>query len=318
MDRITPYNQQWNFSLQHEVLPGTVVTAAYVGSKGTRLMINYEVNQAAYIPGNGPDGRPLSTTGNIDSRRPYRDFQSINAAQTVGNSTYHSLQLSVNRRFSRGLYFMANYTFAKALDFQSLDRNAGTPQDARNFRLERRLADFDRRHVFVTSFLAGIPSPWKGGPAAWLTRGWQTNGIFNYTSGSPMNVTPGTGRALQGGGDQRVDVVGDFRLPAGRSFDEQRTAYFNKAAFAQAPVGRFGNFARNGLVGPGRYNLDFSLFKLTKVTERFTVQFRWEMFNAFNHANLGNPVTNFMSSVFGQINTVTGPRVMQMGLKLVY
>ena len=71
-------------------------------------------------------------------------------------------------------------------------------------------------------------------------------------------------------------------------------------------------------MGPGRYNLDFSLFKSTKVTERFTVQFRWEMFNAFNHANLGNPVTNFMSSVFGQINTVTGPRVMQMGLKLVY
>ncbi len=317
-DNATPYSQQWNFNLQHEILPGTVLTAGYVGSKGTRLIINYEVNTAAFLPGNGPDGRPLSTTGNIDARRRYLGFQSINAADTLGNSSYHSFQLTANRRLARGVFFMANYTLSKSLDLQSLDRNAGTPQDSNNFRLERGLSDFDRRHVFVTSFLAEIPSPWKKGVGRLLTSGWQANGIYSYSAGSPLNVIPGNDRALRGDGTQRVNVTGNFRLPGGRSFDEQRRNYFNTGAFAAAPIGSFGNFARNGLIGPGRYNMDLALFKTTSVRERFTVQYRWELFNAFNHANLDAPVTNLLSAAFGQINTVTGPRIMQMGLKLLF
>jgi len=213
---------------------------------------------------------------------------------------------------------MTNYTFSKALDLQSLDRNAGTVQDPRNFRLDRGLSDYHRRHLFVSSFLAELPAPFRWGVARLLTAGWQANGIFSYASGAPLNVIPGVDRALQGGGDQRVNVVSDFRLPAGRSFDEQRQAYFNKSAFAQAAVGSFGNFARNGVEGPGAYNLDLAFFKTTRLTENISLQYRWEMFNAFNHANLGSPVNNFQSAAFGQINTVTGPRIMQMGLKAVF
>ena len=314
----TPYNQQWNFTVQRELPQDFVVSAAYVGSKGTRMWLNREINPAPYIPGNGPNGQPLSTAGNIDSRRLNTNYQGINQAYTGGNSTYHSLQLSANRRFSKGLYVMTNYTYSKALDYESLDRNATLPQDPNNMRVEHGPADFDRRHSFVTSFLFEIPTPWKHGVAGKLTQGWRTNGIFRYVSGSPLTVVPGTDRALQSGGNQRTDVVGNPVLPSGRSFDEQRTQYFTKTAFALEAIGTFGNEGRNPFYGPGQYNLDASFFKTTRVTERATVEFRWEMFNAFNHANLGNPNTTLNSSAFGRIDTVTGPRIMQAGLKVIF
>jgi len=315
LDNMTSYNQQWHFTLQQEVA-GTVLSGAYVGSKGTRLMINYEANQAVYIPGNNASGQANSTTANIDQRRPLRDFQTLNAAEAIGNSTYHSLQLSANRRFARGIYFLANYTYSKALDLQSVDRNAGIIQDTNNFRADKGLADFHRDHMFVASFLVEIPSHWRKGFAGAVTSGWQANGIYNYTSGAPLTVAPGTDRSLAGGGTQRADVTGDWRLASGRSFDEQRAAYFNTAVFRPAALGSFGNSARNLVIAPGGWNLDLGIFKTTRVSERYEVQFRWELFNAFNHPNLGGPVASITSAAFGQINTVTGPRIMQFGLKL--
>jgi len=137
-------------------------------------------------------------------------------------------------------------------------------------------------------------------------------------SGSPLTVTPGTDRALRGGGGQRVNVTGNPVLPSDRSFDEQRAQYFNTAAFALPALGTYGNMGRNAIYGPGQYNLDFSLFKTTRATEQTRIEFRWEMFNAFNHANLGNPNTTYNSPAFGRIDTVTGPRIMQLGMKLIF
>jgi outer membrane receptor protein involved in Fe transport len=314
----TPYNQQWNFTIQHELPAEVVLSAAYVGSKGTRLWLNREVNPAVYIPGNGPNGQPLSTGGNIDARRLNRNFQGIDKASTDGNSTYNSLQVSATRRFSKGFYVMSNYTYSKALDYESLDRNASLPQNPFNLKAEHGPADFDRRHSFVTSFLYQIPTPWNHGFVGKLTQGWRTNGIYRYVSGSPLTVTPGTDRALQGGGNQRVNVVGNPVLGGDRSFDQQRAAYFNAAAFAMPALGTFGNMGRNAVYGPGQYNIDLSIIKTTKVTERATFEFRWEMFNAFNHANLGNPNVTYNSSAFGRIDTVTGPRIMQLGAKVIF
>ena len=317
-DASTPYNQQWNFSVQRELPGEVVVTTAYVGSKGTKLWINRELNPAVFIPGNGPDGKALSTNGNIDARRLNRNFQGIDEAATSGNSTYHSLQISATKRFSKGFYLLSNYTWSKALDYESLDRNASLPQDPNNLRAEHGPADFDRRHNFVTSFIYEFPSPWSRGIAGKVTKGWSTNGIFRYLSGSPLTIVPGTDRALQGGGGQRVDVLGNPMFSSGRSFDQQRAQYFNTAAFALPALGTFGNEGRNALYGPGQYNLDLSVFKTTRVTERARVEFRLEMFNALNHANLGNPNTTFNSSAFGRIDSVTGPRIMQLGLKVIF
>lgn len=303
----TSYNQQWHLTLQHEIV-GTVFSGAYVGSKGTNLMINYEENQAVFGPG--------ATVANIDQRRPYQNFQSINTAAAIGNSTYHSLQLSANRRLTKGVSIMANYTRSKAIDLQSLDRNAGIIQDTRNFAADKGLADFHRDHNFFATFLAEIPTRWRKGAAGVFTSGWQINGIYNYTSGQPLTIVPGTDRALSGGGTQRADVSGDWRLSTSRSFDQQRSAYFRTQSFTPASVGSFGNSARNLLIGPGGYNLDLGIFKTTRISERFSAQLRWELFNALNHTNLGNPVVAVNSAAFGQINSVTGPRIMQVGLKL--
>jgi outer membrane receptor protein involved in Fe transport len=314
----TPYNQQWNISVQQELPAEFVLSVGYVGSKGTRLWLNREINPAVYLAGNGANGQPLSTGGNIDSRRLNRNFQGIDQASTDGNSTYHSLQITGKRRFSKGFYVMSNYTYSKALDYESLDRNASLPQNPFDLRSEHGPADFDRRHSFVTSFLYQIPSPWSHGVAGKLTQGWRTNGIFRYVSGSPLTVVPGTDRALQGGGNQRVNVVGNPVLAGDRSFDDQRAQYFSTAAFATPALGTFGNMGRNAIYGPGQYNIDLSLIKTTKVTERATLEFRWELFNAFNHANLSNPNVTFNSSAFGRIDTVTGPRIMQLGAKIIF
>ncbi len=315
---VTPYNQQWNFTIEHEFPGQIVLSTAYVGSKGTHLWLNREINPAVFIPGNGPDGKPLSTAGNIDSRRLDKNFQGIDEASTTGNSTYHSLQVTATKRFSKGLYVMTNYTWSKALDYESLDRNASLAQDPNNMRAEHGPADFDRRHNFVSTFLYEIPTRWHSGWASKLTQGWRTNGIFHYVSGSPLTIVPGTDRALQGGGNQRADVVGNPVLSAGRSFDQQRAMYFNTAAFAMPAIGTFGNEGRNPIYGPGQYNLDASLFKVTTITERARLEMRWELFNAFNHANLGNPNTTLNSSAFGRIDTVTGPRIMQVGAKVIF
>jgi hypothetical protein len=276
------------------------------------------LNPAAFIPGNGPDGRALSTGGNIDSRRLNTNFQGIDEAATSGNSTYHSLQLSATRRFSKGFYILSNYTWSKALDYESLDRNASLPQNPNNLRLEHGPADFDRRHSFVTSFIYHLPSPWQQGLAGKLTQGWSTNGIFRAISGSPLTIAPGTDRALQGGGNQRVNVIGNPVLATDRSFDDQRARYFDTAAFATPALGTFGNEGRNAIFGPGQFNLDLSFFKTTSITERVRMEFRWEMFNSLNHANLANPNTTFNSSAFGRIDSVTGPRIMQLGLKAIF
>ena len=154
--------------------------------------------------------------------------------------------------------------------------------------------------------------------AKWVLGGWQTNGIFNAQTGTPVNIVSGSDRALSGTGTQRANLVGNPYLASGRSRDEQMAAYFNAGAFAIPALGTFGNFGRNVIVGPGSYNLDFALFKGFHIGERRELQYRWEMFNALNHANLGDPRSNIGAVRPGQIDTTSAPRIMQMGLRFVF
>jgi len=226
--------------------------------------------------------------------------------------------LSANRRFSKGITILMNYTWSKALDYQSLDRNANLPQDSSNVRGDYGPADFDRRHNFVTSFLADIPSPWTRGPASWFTHGWRLNGIYQYISGASLTVVPGTDTVLRGAGTQRVDMRGNPLLPGGRSLNDQLTGFWNVSAFAAGAPGAFPNEGRNALYGPGQYNLNMSLFKTTKIAERARAEFRWELFNALNHPNPGNPNLTLSSATFGKITSTTAPRIMQVGMKILF
>jgi hypothetical protein len=319
----TPYNQQWNLSIQRQIPWNTVVSAAYVGSKATHLVLNVEQDPAVFIPGNGSNGQPLSTTGNINARRINPSFSSINEAYTGGNSNYNSLQLAANRRFVKGITVNVNYTWSKALDYESLDRNASLPQNPLNLAPEYGPADFDHRHVFFATFLAEIPLPGKSGLVSKFTQGWQVNGIFRYLSGDVLTVNPGVDTVLNGdaSGTERVNMLGSPVLSAGPAFNQ---LYLNTASFVKAPLGAFGNEGRNAFNGPGNWNFDASFFKMTRVTERTRLEYRFEAFNALNHPQFGDPSTTLSSGTFGKITTVatastaTGARVLQMGLKVIF
>ncbi len=305
-----PYVQQWNLNVQQEIFPGYVVTAGYVGTKGNRLPIRRELNPALYRPG--------ATVGNINARRIYApNYASIISYENVINSTYHALQLTLNKRFSSGFTILASYNYSRSIDGMSIDVDGFNGQDTLNVRADKALSDFDVRQRFVTSFLWEIPGPGTG-IGKWLLGGWQTNGIFIAQAGSPFNVVSGRDVALSGTGTQRPNVTGDPRLDTGRSRDEQMAQYFDVSKFVLPGAGDYGNTGRNLLVAPGNYNLDFALFKKFPIREGMQLQLRWEMFNAFNHANLNAPRSNITAARPGQIDTTSGPRIMQLGLRLAF
>lgn len=305
-----PYVQQWNLNVQREIVPSYVVTVAYVGTKGTRLPIRRELNPALYRPG--------ATVGNTNARRIYTpDYASIISYENVINSTYHALQFTLNKRFSKGFTLLASYSYSKSIDGMSIDVDGFNGQDPMNMRADKALSDFDVRQRLVSSFLWEIPGP-ENRIAKWVLGGWQANGIFIGEAGSPFTVTSGQDRALSGVGTQRPNLTGDPKLDTGRSRDELMALYFDPSKFILPAAGSYGNAGRNLLVGPGSYNLDFALFKKFAVRERLLLQYRWEMFNTFNHANLNNPRSNIGAARPGQIDTTSGPRIMQMGLRLTF
>ncbi|MDX1983381.1 MAG: TonB-dependent receptor [Bryobacteraceae bacterium] len=306
----TAYMQQWNFNLQQETWQGIVVTGAYVGSKGTGFSILRDVNSALFAPG--------ATGGNINQRRPFSPgvLGSISSYEPMGFSSYHALQVTMNKRFSKGYSILANYTWAKSIDNGSVDAFGGA-QDHRNWSAEKGLSDFDLRHRFVTSFLWELPAP-SGGAGKWLLGGWQINGIFTWAAGRPFNVVSGTDRALSGAGTQRPNLVGNPFLDTGRAKSDLIRQYFLPSAYALPPVGSFGNSGRNTLTGPGSYNLDSSLFRMFPLTERMKLQFRAEFFNTLNHANLFNPVSSISAPNVGRIQGASAPRILQFGLRLTF
>jgi outer membrane receptor protein involved in Fe transport len=303
------YVQQWNFNIQQETVGHVVLTAGYVGSKGTHEPIQRELNPAIY--------NPAATLANVDQRRIYAPaFASIADYESIGFSSYHALQLTLNKRFSGHYTVLANYTYAKALDNGSLDTLGGW-QDPLNLRAEKGPADYDARKRFVASFLYDVHSP-KARAAKALLGGWQLNGIFSAQSGSPFTVVSGTDRALSGTGTQRPNVIGNPNLDTGRSRAELIQQYFNPAVFVLPPAGQYGNLGRNTIYGPGRWNLDGSIFRNFTLRERMRLQFRAESFNTLNHANLGTPVANIGTTTAGRILSATDPRILQFALKLIY
>jgi hypothetical protein len=156
-------------------------------------------------------------------------------------------------------------------------------------------------------FLSGIPNSLN-----YIIGGWQFTGIAQFQSGVPFDVTytsPLVGYPTSG----RANVVGDWHVP-----NQGENEWFNPAAFAAPAPFTFGNLGRNALFGPGTWNVDAGLFKNFKFFERFTLQFRGELFNLFNHPNLGTPNANISYPGAGQIVSFGDPRTVQFGLKLSF
>lgn len=309
----TGYIQQWNFIVERQLMPDTLLRAVYVGSKGTKLWWDGDANVATYIPGQ-------STLANINNRRPLAPyFGLLDISRSIGTSNYHSFQLTVNRRLSRGLTFQSSYSWSKSIDLNSGDRtgsglpNPGCPT------CNRGRSDFDRSHVFVTSWVWEVPFlKNRHNVAGRVLGGWRLSGIFTAASGSVFSIVPGSATSLSGTGGERTDLIGDWRIAGDRTRDQRLAKWFNTAAFALGPAGTWGTSGKNILEGPGSYNFDMALNKDFRISESQSLNARLEMFNAFNHANFGNPTTSMSSSSFGKILSASSARVGQVALKYVF
>lgn len=314
------YAQQWNLTIQKR-LPGSFYfDVGYVGSKGTNLVIGFDGNRPIQVVTPGP-GVP-----SVADRRPFKGFGGMSVAKSVGNSTYHSLQLKAERRVAAGLSFIASYTWSKALSTMDQSTVGGgffsdAVQDIFNLRGEKAPAAFDLRHRFSLAAIYDIPFLRNAGSATLRTAlgGWQIGAIMTEQTGFASSVarigdTTGTGIS------SRPDMVANPILPRSQ---RSRERWFNTAAFAMPQAGRFGNAIRHPIYLPGLNNIDFLAAKNFRLSERHNLQFRAEFFNFFNHVNLGAPGTYLLApTTFGRITTASqgpghesGQRVIQLALK---
>jgi hypothetical protein len=175
---------------------------------------------------------------------------------------------------------------------------------------------YDIRHNLVSSFIWDLPGSGMQNPVLkQVLGGWSTTGIFTLRSGTPFTVSAGRDNSLTSIGRDTADQIGDWSLPGDRSKGDQILQYFNTSAFAVNQIGTFGTSGINILTGPGQWNIDTGVRKTIRITESQNLQFRFEGYNIFNHANLGNPDGNRSSPNFGRIFGTSGPRVLEFGLK---
>ncbi len=308
----TAYMQDWHLTVEHELVRNWTVRAAYAGSKGTALLQGYDMNPATFIPGQ-------STRTNVGSRRPYAPaFQRITMVGSGSNSSFNSLQLTADKRFSRGFTLLANYTFGKSIDYGS---GAGTlwPNytNPYNFAMDRGLSDFHRRHRFVVSGLWQLPRVSGAAALKAVADGWNISGVLSAQTGQPFSVNAGQDNSLTGVGADRADLVGDPGRAARQTPDRDPVLeWFNTRAFAHSAPGLFGSGGRNILFGDSFSSVDLSLSKDFRFYRENAIQFRAEAFNLLNHANFNLPANSLTSGTYGRITSAQDPRILQFALKL--
>lgn len=342
-------SQNWQANIQRDIGWSTVVDVAYVGNKGSRLPANLEnLNQ---VPSKYLSLGPLLMQ-NISSaaaqaagiKSPYTGFSGSVAqallpfpqylgiteqVEPVGNSTYHSMQLKVQKRASNGLAFLVSYTLSKTICDNGLSGFAvfnAAPLDTANRRLEKSLAPNDVTHNLVMSWVYEVPFG-KGsrGPVQKLAKGWVIGAVASYRSGTPLGIGGGPDLLLFNGGNRpnRVPGVPERASVKGGSFDPAQDVYVNINAFSEPAPFTFGNVSRlePSLRGFPYLSEDVSAIKRTyvpKIGEAFNVEFRAEFFNIFNRTVFGGPSTNINDPPsFGTVGyQANSPRTIQLSLKV--
>jgi hypothetical protein len=297
-----PTVHHWSLGIQREVASNLLIEVAYAGTRGTHLSRGGQLNQP--LPGTVVAGVSANAV------RPYLGYGSIGYTEGSAASRYHGLEVHALRRFSGGLLFEASYTFSKALG-----DTEGAPQDSRNKRLDWGLTDLDRTHMFTFNYIYELPFFKDGrGPVGAVLGGWQLSGITTFQSGLPFTVGISGDRAQAGGGAQRPDLVGRPHDGRGQSLSR----YFNTAAFALAPLGRFGNSPPLNVRGPGINNWDLSLYKNIRMREGLKMQIGAGFFNAFNHSQFEGVGGNLGAATFGVVTSTRDSRILQFRAKLIY
>jgi hypothetical protein len=339
----TPYNYQYNLSLQRELHKDLIAEVAYVGSASHGLTALVDRNPFIL----GTFHRVLNTAqGNDDF-----SFSYIDEFRNAGVGNYNSLQVSLTKglsetRFLGRTYFTLGYTWAHSIDTASGFRNRNSRVPTYNNGLFRADSDFDIRHRFTFSGGWDLPFDrmWKSGPSR-LVQGWSIYPIFTYRTGFPLDVNGGLSRARNrpgpsAAGDSNLvhaNLTGPLTLldPHNAATYNGRAGnyYFNPALFTNSNLGgstcnpcvtnpalrTYGSLPRNAFRGPGRTNLDFSIAKMTPLWgERLKMEFRAEFFNVLNSVQFRDPSTSITSGTFGLVSTTYDPRIIQFGLKFLY
>jgi len=299
---------EWNVALQ-ALVPGikSAVTLSYVGNRGAEMITRLDFNEV-------PPGRYT----NLQAAKPYPAMGTVRLYDNAGRTWYNALQLKAERRFQQGFAYILSYAFSRNTDeLGSALTDGPTPFSPKGY--EKGRSELERRHVLTVNGIWEIPVGRGRRFGAGMHRavngiagGWQMAGIYNFISGSPLSfLTPGA--TLGNGFNTRPNLTGDPRLP-----NPTPEVWFNAAAFAAPPQFTFGNAGLGLIDGPGQHNLNLALQKNFPVSEERYFQFRWELFNAPNHVNYGNPLTTLGQPQTARITTAEAARQMQFGLKFVF
>ena len=304
------YIQEWRLSIQNEFFRTWNLEVSYEGQKSTRN--NQELTANVPLPGAGP----------IQERRPNPDFGAFEIMTGSGSSSGHALELEVKKRFSAGFSLQSGFTWERRLS----DGFRGEPSNPRNLRAERAIDGFNVSKRFFLNYIIDLPfgrdsslsSAWAG-KSRWLLEGWRLSGITNIEEGRPFHPTLSGDPNNDGVSADRPNRVGSGRLESSqRSIDQ----WFATSDFTDPDpdpnfkLYPFGNSGRNILLDPGEITFDISLSKQTKVSDGGgLVEFRVQLFNAFNHTNFETPDSSFGTSNFGTIFEAKRAREIEIALK---
>jgi len=326
------YIQQWSASLEKQLGAQTTVEVGYLGAGGWHLQRSHLINNAQPGPGLIQPRRPnpkISFVPNtvfppsVDVVSSTFPVTTVNLLENTAQSWYDAGYVNVRRRYTHGLSFLANYTFAKALenapDFRSPMFEAATPQNNDDLNAEKG-PGCDIRHRLALSAVYNS-TPWRRNSLTdALTRNWRASTVYQVQSGFPLTIsvfgdTANAGTVV-GENPIRANVTGQKVFGAGT---RNSTTWFSPGAFAAPPAYTFGNASRNSVYGPGTQTMDLGIVREFNIAEKARFETRAEFFNAINHTNLGTPNRFVNTANFGSITEVTTPgREIQLGARLSF
>jgi hypothetical protein len=324
-----PSVYNYSIGIQRDLGFKTVLDVAYAGALGRHLLQERNLNTLPYgtrflaSSQDSTTGRPLPDT----FLEPYPGYSSIQMDEFASTSNYHSMQVQVNRRFTRGLQLGGSWTWSKSMDFVSNDFAAvAAVVPIRIWNYGK--SDFDRTHIVQINWLWDLPGATKvvkNKVVGAIGDHWQISGIASFISGGPSGIglSTTTGLDIPGGGDGvRPLVLGKAIISKS---DRTLLHYFDTSVFALPAIGTAGNAPRDVVRGPGTNNFDMTAFKNFPIREKVNLQLRFEAFNAFNHTQFSgmnttaqfNPATGQqVNAAFGTLTSARGARVGQASLRV--
>lgn len=319
-DHVTPYAHMLNFGIQRELGASLVADVTWQANLSHKLG-----GPSVNINETRPELRGSAAN---QSLRPFPQYGNVLwLLPSWGNSSYHSLNARLEKRYSAGLYLLANFTWSKFIDdVEAFNELGGAGyQSYFGHRLDKALAGNDIAHRLIASSVYELPL--GEGKRIGINNttinavvgGWSLGGIIELRSGAPYAITEQTNRLNSFSATQRPNQLINPDLPSDRPRAELIRQWFRTDAFTFPGNGVLGNASRSPGRGPGFANVEFSLLKTWRFRERFGLQIRGEFFNLLNRPNFAMPNGQRGNPAFGQIsNTVNDARVVQLGLKLTY